>query len=311
MSQNSDNQLVIAVSSRALFDLEEENKLFEEQGIEAYRAYQKAHVDDALQPGVAFAFVKRLLRLNKRFKDIEPFKVVVLSRNSPETGQRFFESCRHYELPIKAGVFTSGFPTLPYIDCFDVSLFLSANAESVKSALRQGLPAGLVIAGDGQPIHDENEDSLELRIGFDFDGVIIDDESERQFQRSGLAGFNEHEERRVNIPHAPGPLQKLFTKLAKFQAMDEALGRDDPSYRPVIRVAIVPSRGAPSERRLLTTLESLGIQAAELFLLDGMKKEKVLQTLKPHIFFDDQLRHIEQTAGRIPSVLIPFGVRNS
>lgn len=311
MSQNSDNQLVIAVSSRALFDLEEENRIFEEQGIEAYRAYQKEHVDDALRPGVAFAFVKRLLRLNERFKDIEPFKVVVLSRNSPETGQRFFESCRHYSLPIKAGVFTSGFPTLPYIDSFDVSLFLSANAESVKTALRQGLPAGLVIAGDGQPMDDEDEDSLELRIGFDFDGVIVDDESERQFQRSGLAGFNEHEEQRVNIPHAPGPLQKLFTKLARFQAMDEARGRNDPSYHPVIRVAIVTSRGAPSERRLLTTLESLGIQAAELFLLDGMKKEKILQTLKPHIFFDDQLRHIEQTAGLIPSVLIPFGVRNS
>ena len=311
MRSNNDNQLVIAVSSRALFDLEQENRIYEEQGIEAYRAFQKAHADEALRPGVAFAFVKRLLRLNERFKDTEPFKVVVLSRNSPETGQRFFQSCRHYDLPIKAGAFTSGFPTLPYIDSFDVSLFLSANEESVKTALSMGLPAGLVLAGDGAPLDEDSEDSLELRIGFDFDGVIVDDESERQFQRSGLQGFNEHEEERVNIPHAPGPLQKLFQKLAMFQAMDAARGKDDPSYHPVIRVAIVTSRGAPSERRLLTTLESLGIQAAELFLLDGMKKEKILQTFKPRIFFDDQLRHIAQTAGRIPSVLIPFGVRNT
>ncbi len=309
MSQNSDNQLVIAVSSRALFDLEEENRIFEQQGIEAYRAYQKEHVDEALRPGVAFAFVKRLLLLNQRFGDLEPFRVVVLSRNSPETGQRFFESCRHYDLPIKAGVFTSGFPTLPYIDCFDVSLFLSANAQSVKKALRQGLPAGLVLAGDVQPREDD-EESMELRIAFDFDGVIVDDESERHFQRAGLDSFNEHEEQQANVPHAPGPLQKLFTKLAKFQAMDEERGKNDPSYRPVIRVSIVTSRGAQTERRLLTTLDSLGIQAAELFLLDGMKKEKILQTLKPHIFFDDQLRHLEQTAGLIPSVLIPFGVRN-
>ncbi len=306
--KTTENQLVVAVSSRALFDLESEHELFEKEGIAAYRAYQEKHRDDPLRPGVAFPFIRRLLKLNELFGDAEPFRVVVLSRNSPETGQRFFSSCRYYHLPIKAGAFTSGQSTIPYLASFDVSLFLSANRDSVMSALAAGQPAGWVLPSSSGEAAEDGDN--ELRIAFDFDGVIIDDEAEREYQKDGLAGFQTLEVAKASTPHSPGPLAKLFKKLAAFQKMDAERGKNDPYYRPAIRVAIVTSRGAPSEQRLITTLKAQGMSAAELFLMDGLPKSQVLSVLRPHIFFDDQLRHLERTATTIPSVLIPFGVNN-
>ena len=167
--EKTPGELVVAISSRALFDLEEEHRLFEEKGYSAFRDFQLAHKRDVLKPGVAFPFVRRLLSLNDRFAPHRPLRVVVLSRNSPETAQRFFYSCRHYELPILAGAFTSGHSTFPYIRPFNVSLFLSANRENVKRAIEAGLPAGLVLPGHKE-IEDDTDSSL--RIAFDFDGVI-------------------------------------------------------------------------------------------------------------------------------------------
>ncbi len=305
---SNNEQLVIAVSSRALFDLEKEHALFEESGIEAYRKYQTEHKDEPLKPGVAFPFVRRLLFLNEVFGP-DSFKVIVISRNSPETGQRFFSSCRYYGLPIKAGAFTSGQSTFPYLSAYDASLFLSANRENVTNAINLGLPAGLVLPTDVQPNEVEKEN--ELRIAFDFDGVIVDDESEKAYKESGLAGFEKLEQEKKYTPHSPGPLHKLFTKLARFQELDELRGKGNPYYKPSIRVAIVTARGAPSEQRLITTLKTFGMRAAELFLLDGISKAGVLEAFRPHIFFDDQIRHLEGTKSKIPSVLIPFGVRNA
>ena len=205
--EKTPDELVVAISSRALFDLEEEHRLFEEKGYSAFRDFQLAHKKDVLKPGVAFPFVRRLLSLNERFAPYRPLRVVVLSRNSPETAQRFFYSCRHYELPILAGAFTSGHSTFPYIRPFNVSLFLSANRENVKRAIEAGLPAGLVLPG-----HKEIEDDIDssLRIAFDFDGVIAGDESERAFQQGGLAAFHEWEEHNAERPHQAGPLRGLF-----------------------------------------------------------------------------------------------------
>lgn len=307
--QTTDNQLVVAVSSRALFDLEEEHRLFEQKGIAAYRAYQLEHMDTPLRPGVAFDFIARLLRLNALFADQDPFRVVVLSRNSPETGQRFFASCRHYDLPIQAGAFTSGQPTIAYLNAFDASLFLSANRASVIHAVANGQPAGWVLPPPAHQ-HSTDEQDNTLRIAFDFDGVIIDDEAERQFQKEGLSGFQQHEVDHRLTPHGPGPLHKLFTKLAQFQKLDAERGKNDPYYKPAIRISIVTARGAPSEQRLITTLTALGMSAAELFLLDGLPKSGVLNALKPHIFFDDQLSHLKLTANTVPSVLVPFGITN-
>ena len=311
--KTTDNQLVVAVSSRALFDLEDEHQIFESEGIAAYRKYQLEHRDKPLAPGVAFAFIKRLLGLNRLFPNEEPFRVVVLSRNSPETGQRFFSSCRYYNLPIKAGAFTSGQSTFPYIEAFDASLVLSANRESVMRAISKQHPAGLVLPVDTVRLNqteDDTDDDGELRIAFDFDGVIIDDEAEREYQKEGIAGFERHETDMKETPHGPGPLSKLFRKLAQFQALDARRGENDPYYKPALRVSIVTARGAPSEERLITTLKSLGMSAAELFLMDGLSKSRVLNVMRPHIFFDDQLSHLEQTATIIPSVLVPFGINN-
>ena len=306
--EKTPDELVVAISSRALFDLEEEHRLFEEKGYSAFRDFQLAHKKDVLKPGVAFPFVRRLLSLNERFAPYRPLRVVVLSRNSPETAQRFFYSCRHYELPILAGAFTSGHSTFPYIRPFNVSLFLSANRENVKRAIEAGLPAGLVLPGHKE-IEDDTDSSL--RIAFDFDGVIAGDESERAFQQGGLAAFHEWEEHNAERPHQAGPLRGLFEKLSSLQRLDYDLhGRDDPYFHPALRISIVTSRGAPSEERLIKTLKTFGMSAAELVLLDGLNKRPVLEAIRPHIFFDDQLRHLEDTASVVPSVLIPFGIHN-
>lgn len=299
-------RLVVAVSSRALFDLEAEHRIFEKEGIEAYREYQINHATTPLSPGVAFPFIRRLLSLNEYFPDdAEPFRVIVLSRNSPESGQRFFNSCKFYKLPIRGGAFTSGQPTFPYMKAYGASLFLSANPDSVVEATKQGYPAGLVLPT--QATDDPNDKGL--RIAFDFDGVVIDDDSEKQYQKSGLEGFQAYETQNVDSPHNAGPLTELFKKLAYFQQLDtERHAKNNPYYQPAIRIAIVTARGAPSEERLITTLKSWGMNAAELFLMDGMPKHFVLEQLRPHIFFDDQMKHLKSTAAEVPSVLIPFGV---
>lgn len=236
-----EDQLVVAVSSRALFDLEAEHQLFEREGYAAFRDYQVAHRNDPLKPGVAFSFVRRLLGLNAFFPDLEPFRVVALSRNSPETARRFFNSCRHYNLPISAGAFTSGQSTLPYVSAFRVSLFLSANADNVNSAIERGLPGGLVLPN---PMPEDDEEDPTLRIAFDFDGVLADDESERCYQEEGISGFQKLEIEKAATPHAPGPLRDLFAKLSQFQRLDyERRGKTDPYFKPAIRISVVTSRG--------------------------------------------------------------------
>ena len=302
-------QLVVAVSSRALFDLEKEHQLFETQGYEAFRDFQVKMKDEPLKPGVAFPFVKRFLGLNKLFPNLEPFRVVALSRNSPETARRFFNSCRHYQLPIHAGAFTSGQSTFPYISAFKVSLFLSANAANVSRAIEAGLPGGLVLPN--RMADDSDDDDPTLRIAFDFDGVLADDESERCYQKEGLSAFHKNEMEKAETTHAPGPLRDLFARLSAFQRLDyQTRGSKDPYFKPAIRISIVTSRGAPSEERLITTLKSFGMSAAELFLLDGLDKGSILEAIRPHIFFDDQARNLEKMQAQIPSVLVPFGIHN-
>ena len=257
---------------------------------------------------MAFPFVKRLLRINELFGDISPFDVVCLSRNSPETAQRLFNSCRYYNLPITSGGFTSGHTTFPYLKAFGVSLFLSANKENVHNAINAGVPAGLVLPSSVE----DDDDTAALRIAFDFDGVIADDESERAFQSEGLKGFHQLEQQKASTPHSPGPLRPLFELLSTFQRLDYDLhGKDNPYFSPCIRISVVTARGAPSEQRLITTLKSFGMSATELFLLDGRDKTPILEAIRPHIFFDDQERHLEKSLKTIPSVLVPFGIHNT
>lgn len=302
-----EKKLVVAVSSRAVFDLEEANAIFDSKGTEAYRQYQMARLDDPLAKGVAFPFVSRLLRLNELYPKQVPIEVVVLSRSSADIGQRFFRSCKRYGLDISRGAFLSGQSPYPYIGAFNASIFLSAHRPDVVNAVRAGLPAGLIMPTAAV----DDEADHELRIAFDFDGVLADDKSEQVYQEhKNLDLFHKHETDKVGQPHEPGPLKDLFTKIGFFQRLEAQREANTPGYKPAMRVAIVTARNAPSNERMVTTLNSWGMDAAELFLMGGIEKRRVLEVLKPHIFFDDQLTHLEPAAQTVPSVLIPFGVAN-
>ncbi|MCV6588660.1 MAG: 5'-nucleotidase [Marinobacterium sp.] len=301
-----DRKLVIAVSSSALFDLSESHTVFVERGPKAYKAFQESHVDKALGKGVAFPFIKRFLQINQRFKNQIPVEVVLLSRNSATTGRRVFRSINHYDLDISRAAFIEGKSPFQYVPAFNASLFLSANEEDVKNAIDAGFPAGAVLPS--KIVNDEGDD--ELRIAFDFDGVIADDEAEAVYKGGDLPEFHEHEVKKSGIPHEPGPLADLFKKLSFLQKLEDREVERDRHYKRILRTAIITARSAPAHERVVTTLESWGVSANEMFFLGGMAKERILSRFKPHMFFDDQRDHLKSDSGDIPMVHIPFGIAN-
>ncbi|SHG97407.1 5'-nucleotidase [Massilia sp. CF038] len=303
-----ENKLVIGVASSALFDLSESHQVYLDSGPEEYRAYQERNLDTILGRGVAFPFIRRFLNINKCFPHEPPVEVVLFSRNSPETGMRVMRSIAHYGLDISRAAFMTGKSPYSYLPAFNTALFLSANEEDVKSAIAANFAAGLVLPSK---ISDDEQDA-ELRIAFDFDGVIADDESETIFKRNNdIDEFHAHETAHVATPHQPGPLAEMFRKLAHMQRMEEDEQKRDPNYRKILRIAIITARNAPSHERVVTTLKSWGVSANETFFLGGMNKARVLDVFKPHMFFDDQLTHLKATpGGTIPMVHVPFGVAN-
>lgn len=301
-----ERKLVIAVSSSALFDLSESDRVFREFGPKAYKEFQEKHLDTILGMGVAFPFIRRFLGINRKFEKEQPVEVVLLSRNSAATGKRVFRSIRHYELDISRAAFMEGKSPYGYIPAFNASLFLSANEEDVITAIDYGYPAGTVLP---TKVVDDLTDG-ELRIAFDFDGVIADDESETVFRDGELEAFHQHEVEKSDIPHNPGPLADLFRKLSFMQKLEDRAAENDWKYKRILRTAIVTARNAPAHERVITTLENWGVSSNETFFLGGMKKERILTVLKPHMFFDDQRSHLESEAGDIPMVHIPFGIAN-
>ena len=302
-----EKKLVIAVSSSALFDLTQSHEVFDKLGPVEYKKFQEENLNTILNPGVAFPFVKRLLSLNERFASDLPVEVVLLSRNSAATGRRVFRSIERYGLEITRAAFTEGKSPYRYLPAFNSSLFLSAHEDDVRAAIGAGFAAGQVLPTN---IEDDELDT-ELRIAFDFDGVIIDDESEAVFQSRSLSGFKSHEKQKLNIPHQPGPLAKLFKELSVVQKLEDLRANQQSDYKRILRTAIVTARGAPTHERVVTTLEHWGVSANETFFLGGMEKARVLNELKPHVFFDDQLGHLKNNGMNIPMVHIPFGIRNS
>ena len=299
-----EKKLVVAVTSRAVFDMSEANQVFDEKGIEPFKAYQLSKLDQPLEPGVAYPFIRRLLRLNEVYKDQRPVEVVVLSRSDPASGQRFYRSCKYYGLDITRGAFLSGKSPYPYIQSFNASLFLSANEDDVIGALKCNLPAGLVLPSKAVDDHTDHE----LRVVFDFDGVLTDREAEAVYQASNdLDLFMRYELEKATAPHNPGPLKDLFTKIGFFQKLEAKRARESPGYVPAVRVAILTARNAPANERVITTLESWGMSATETFFMGGIEKRRVLEVLRPHIFFDDQLSHLKPSAENVPCVFIPFG----
>ena len=302
-----EKKLVIAVASSALFDLSDSDSVFRKQGEEKYREYQRTHIDDTFKKGVAFPFIRRFLKLNAAFPERLPVDVVLLSRNDPETGLRIFRSIKKYELDISRAAFMGGKSPYSFIPAFNVSLFLSANPRDIKKAIEAGYPAGTVMPSE---IEDDPNDN-ELRVAFDFDGVLADDASETIFREGGIEAFNAHEIKHSEIPHGPGILSDLFKKLSFMQKLELKKEQEEKDYERIIKTAIVTARAAPTHERVVTTLREWGVSADYTFFLGGMEKHRVLETLKPHIFFDDQRSHLKSSAGKVPMVHIPFGIANN
>ena len=308
MAFDLSTRLVIGLASSALFDLTESDKVFKQKGEQAYRKYQRDHQDEPLLRGVAFPFIRRLLSLNQLDPKNPPVEVILLSRNDPDTGLRVMNTIQHYGLPITRAVFMQGKSPHSYIPAFDIELFLSANEEDVRSAVTEGYPAGQILAGD---IEDNSDDS-QLRIAFDFDGVLADDESEAVYKaNNNLDDFHQHETIKEDIPHTAGPLKAFLKRIADIQVMEMQKKLHEPSYEPILRVSIVTARNAPAHKRVINTMRDWGIVVNEAFFMGGVEKAKVLEIMQPHIFFDDQKLHLEPASARLPSVHIPFGVANA
>ncbi|QVM93218.1 5'-nucleotidase [Pseudomonas entomophila] len=303
-----DDRLVIGVASSAVFDLSESDAVFRRDGEAQYRKYQEQHLDVPLGKGIAYPFIKRLLALNDLRDDPEDplVEVVLLSQNDPDTGLRVMKTIGHYGLNMTRAIFTQGRSPYAYIPALNIALFLSADKQHVDAAIKAGYPAGQVL--DSKFDDDESDDNL--RIAFDFDGVLAGDESEAVMQSGGLDSFHAHEVMNVAQPHNPGPLKEFFVRIARIQAAEEQYKLEHPGYENRLRVSIVTARNAPSHERALNTLKSWGVMANDAFFLGGIEKRRVLRVLKPHIFFDDQSGHLKSTSTVVPSVHIPFGVTN-
>jgi 5'-nucleotidase len=292
--------LVVAITSRALFDLEDSHALYEREGIEAFRHHQRQREDDPLVPGIAFPLVRKLLALNVgALADAPRVEVILLSRNSSDTGLRIFNSIQHHGLGISRAVFTSGAPTWPYIKPFGAHLLLSANPESVRSALAHGVAAATILpARAPEQRHDQ------LRIAFDGDAVIFSDESERVSQEQGLAAFHDHETSRAHEPLSGGPFRGFLQALHRLQVVFPA---DESSP---IRTALVTARSAPAHERVIRTLRDWDVRLDEALFLGGREKGPFLETFGADIFFDDSLHNIDSARRHVAAGHVPHGVSN-
>lgn len=301
-----EEKLVVAVASSALFDLADSDAAYRtaiaEGDLGKYAAYQREREDERLEPGAAFPFVRRLLSLNDDLPG-DPVEVVLLSRNSPDTGLRVMKSIRSWGLPITRAAFLGGEAPWCYMESFNAVLFLSANERDVTDATNAGLPAGRVLKTS---FSDDGEDR-ELRIAFDFDGVLADDASEAVFQDNDLEVFKQVEAGLKDLAHLPGPLKALCAQVAKLQEEERKLSAKDPTYLPRIKTALITSRDAPADERAIKSLRAWGVKIDQAFFLGGMDKSRILAQFKPHIFFDDQIGHLTD---QVPSVHIPFGLLN-
>lgn len=288
--------LTVAVSSRALFDFEEENKIFKKHGESAYIQEQQKRLenDDIPACGVAFSLVKKLLSLNK--KDEELVRISVISRNDPVTGLRIFRAIGKNKLDITQGCFTRGSPSFTYLQPLGAHLFLSALDEDVAEALNAKIPAAHVVGGKRQ----DSSDNI-LRIAFDGDAILFGDESERVFQQDGLHQFQKEEERLKNEPMSPGPFFSFLKALAKLR---KHIGDDDGKR---IRIALITARGAPAHERPIRTLQGWNINVDEAFFMSGNRKQAVVDAFGADIYFDDQIGHVEELS---QGGHVPVGVTN-
>lgn len=298
MAINLNGQLVVAISSRALFDFEHENEVFEQGDDRAYMDLQLSKLDEPAKPGVAFSLVKKLLAFNT--DDIKRVEVVILSRNDPVSGMRVFRSAQHYGLAVQRGTFTRGQPPWRYLKPLHANLFLSTHLSDVRAALEAGVPAAQVYP---QSTHASSAHPNEVRIAFDGDAVLFSDEAERVFQQQGLSAFQQHEKDNANLPLSGGPFKPLLEALHRLQR------EGTPTMR--LRTALVTARSAPAHERAIRTLMNWNIEVDEAMFLGGLAKGEFLREFEPDFFFDDQTGHVNSAAMHVPSGHVASGISNT
>lgn len=292
-AERRESTLVVAISSRALFDLGESHALFEREGVDAFARYQIAREDELLAPGIAFPLVQKLLRLNRAPPEAPHVEVILLSRNSADTGLRIFNSIEHYGLDIVRAAFTRGESTLPYINAFGADLFLSANPDSVAQALASGIAAATIL-----PSKTPQRQSDQLRIAFDGDAVLFDDEAERISEAGGIDAFHRNETERVREPLSGGPFRGFLNALHRLQAAF-------PSENAPIRTALVTARSAPAHKRVILTLRQWEVRIDEALFLGGRSKGPFLQAFGADIFFDDSATNVESARQHVATGHVP------
>lgn len=291
-----DDKLVVGISSRALFDLEEENRIFETEGLEAYAAYQRAHENDILKPGTAFPLIKALHKLNADGRYLT--EMIVMSKNSADTSLRVFNSIEHYGLNISRAALVSGASIAPYLSAFRTDLFLSASERDVQEAINANIAAGLICSHEGLPI-DPNKEIPQIRIAFDGDAVLFSDESERIYQAQGLDAFEAHERTNARKPLPEGPFAKLLKSISAIQ-------KEYPAETAPIRTALVTARSAPAHERVIRTLRAWDVRIDEAFFLGGVRKSDILKAFDANIFFDDQAAHTDPASKVVPAARVPY-----
>jgi len=297
MPATLEGQLVVAISSRALFDFEEENLVFEQSDDRAYMQLQLARLEQPAKPGVAFSLVRKLLSFNSPGE--QRVEVVILSRNDPVSGLRVFRSARHYGLGIERGVFTRGQSPWRYLRPLRANLFLSTHLSDVRAALEAGVPAAQVYP---ESVRASDAHPSEVRIAFDGDAVLFSDEAERVYQAQGLGAFQQHEVDRADQPLPGGPFKPLLEALQELQHAGQAGMR--------LRTALVTARSAPAHERAIRTLMDWNIEVDEAMFLGGLPKGEFLREFEPDFFFDDQTGHIESAARHVPSGHVAAGIAN-
>ncbi len=298
MPERLDDRLVIAISSRALFNLDDSHRVFEEQGLEAFQRYQIEHEDDVLAPGEAFPLVRKLLAINERL-GAERVEVILLSRNSADTGLRVFNSIQHYQLRITRAAFSGGGSPHRYVAPFGCHLFLSTHAEDVRDALSQGVAAATLMPS-GQEEPERNE---QLRFAFDGDAVLFSDEAERVYKSEGLDAFARSEQASAREPLSGGPFKPFLAALHRLQ---REFGPDEAP----IRTALVTARSAPAHERVIRTLRAWEIRIDESLFLGGLAKEDFLKAYGADVFFDDQQAHCDSASRHVATGHVPHGVAN-
>ena len=293
------NPLVIGISSRALFDLEEENKIFEEQGLEAYCNYQREHENDILRPGTAFPLIKALHNLNCEGR--YSTEIIVMSKNTADTSLRIFNSIDHYGLKISRAALVGGASIAPYLSAFRTDLFLSASEADVQEAINANFAAGLICSHTGLPI-DPDKEINQIRIAFDGDAVLFSDESERIYQEQGLDAFTAHEAANAKNPLPEGPFAKLLKTISLIQ-------KEYPKESAPVRTALVTARDAPAHERVIRTLRAWDVRIDEAFFLGGIQKSEILKAFDANIFFDDQASHLDPASKLVPSARVPYKMK--